>query len=75
MGNKILFPLDAFAEAMDERLALAHADGKQGWNDDCTAEYLSDRLVKNLLDNDLVSVANYCMFLWVRNEKFKLSIS
>lgn len=65
--------VDAFAKAMKEKLALARAKGRSGWNNKatCTGAHLADlfwqHTTKENKDN-YVDLANFLMFLHVRGE-------
>ena len=65
--------VDTFAKAMKEKLALARAKGKSGWNNKatCTGAHLADlfwqHTSKENKDN-YVDLANFLMFLHVRGE-------
>lgn len=55
--------VDAFAEAMKEKLAQARAKGRGGWQT-CPPEKLSRMLREHVQKGDPRDVANFCMFLW-----------
>lgn len=61
-----------FAEAMLARLDQAAREGRRGWRDktDCTPEKLQGDFLAALTraNPNLVSVANYLMMLWHREE-------
>ena len=63
--------VDEFAKAMKEKLALARAKGRSGWNDKeaCSDEYLSYlfyHCLPKLNEGNFVDLANFLMFLHVR---------
>lgn len=55
--------VDAFAEAMKEKLAAARANGRDGWQS-CSPDDLSHMLREHVEKGDPRDVANFCMFLW-----------
>lgn len=55
--------VDRFAAAMKEKLALARAKGRVGW-EQCNPAHLSAMLYKHVEKGDPRDVANFCMFLW-----------
>lgn len=55
--------VDRFATAMKEKLALARAKGRGGWQH-CDPADLSAMLYEHLERGDPRDVANFCMFLW-----------
>lgn len=55
--------VDAFAEAMKEKLEAARAKGRDGWQG-CTPDELSRMLREHVEKGDPRDVANFCMFLW-----------
>jgi hypothetical protein len=61
--------VDAFADAMKEKLAKARAKGRGGWNSEDASNYsLSIGLRNHVLKGDPVDVANFAMFLHQRGE-------
>lgn len=62
--------VDAFAEAMKSKLAIARAKGYSGWEfkEECSAEELSESLRRHVEKGDPRDVANFCMFLYQRGE-------
>lgn len=60
--------VDRFAVAMKEKLALARAKGRGGWNDpaQCSVERLATMLVEHIAKGDPVDVANFAMMLHQR---------
>lgn len=61
--------VDRFATAMKDKLAQARAKGRSGWDDpECSQERLSRMLREHVSKGDPRDVANFCMFLWCRNE-------
>lgn len=63
--------VDRFAQAMKYKLAVKRFEGKSGWYDlaACSAEDLSQQLLKYVERGDPVDVANIAMFLWCRGER------
>lgn len=61
--------IDAFAQAMKNKMALKREQGESGWNDKdlCTDEFLAQLLVKQLSKGDPVDIANFAMMLFTRN--------
>ena len=55
--------VDHFALAMKEKLAIARAKGRGGWQH-CTPAELSTMLREHVEKGDPRDVANFCMFLW-----------
>lgn len=55
--------VDAFAQAMKEKLAAARTKGRGGWQD-CPPQELSRMLREHVEKGDPRDVANFCMFLW-----------
>ncbi len=62
--------VDAFATAMKEKLAVARAKGRGGWDDDEPGmqQRLSDMLRAHVEKGDPRDVANFAMFLHQRGE-------
>lgn len=61
--------VDLFAKALKEKLAIARDKGRSGWSsDECTQEHLSALLREHVEKGDPRDVANFCMFLWMRQE-------
>lgn len=60
--------VDRFAAAMKEKMALARAKGRGGWNDpaQCSVERLATMLVEHIAKGDPVDVANFAMMLHQR---------
>lgn len=64
--------VDAFAKAMKDKLAKARAKGRSGWNDKdtCSDErlvYLFFKHLKKSNDGNFVDLANFLMFLYMRD--------
>lgn len=55
--------VDRFAEALKQKLAMARAKGRGGWQT-CSKEDLSRMLREHVEKGDPRDVANFCMFLW-----------
>jgi hypothetical protein len=55
--------VDAFAQAMKDKLAAARAKGRDGWQG-CSPDDLSRMLLEHVEKGDPRDVANFCMFLW-----------
>lgn len=55
--------VDRFAVAMKEKLAVARAKGREGWQH-CDPAELSCMLREHVEKGDPIDVANFCMFLW-----------
>lgn len=55
--------VDRFAEAMKQKLGLARAKGRDGWQT-CSKEDLSRMLREHVEKGDPRDVANFCMFLY-----------
>ena len=58
-------------DAMEAKLEAKRAQGRGGWNNDCTVEFL-ERLLKEHIDKpwtprNLVDMANFCMMIWNRH--------
>ena len=65
--GKLICSLNAFADAMKERLLQKMAEGYTGWDDPSwTEKSMIEKLNKNVSDGDMVDVANVAMFLWCR---------
>ncbi|MGP3505801.1 hypothetical protein FRC97_19225 [Paracidovorax citrulli] len=61
--------VDRFAAAMKSKLAAARAKGRGGWETaECTQDRLSHMLREHVEKGDPCDVANFCMFLWNRDE-------
>lgn len=64
--------VDRFAAAMKEKLAIARAKGRGGWDDKEDLEvHLSNLLRHHVEKGDPVDVANFCMFLHQRGESIQ----
>lgn len=66
--------VDEFAKAMKEKLAKARAKGRSGWDnkDTCSDErlvYLFFKHLKKANDGNFVDLANFLMFLHMRDTK------
>lgn len=63
--------VDRFAFVMKQKLAVARANGRHGWDDPelCSVEALSDMLHDLVAKGDPVDVANFCMMLKHHNAK------
>ena len=65
--------LNHFAELMIKRFTQKHDEGFRGWDHQAINEYwslcLKERLLKNLVNEDWVDVANLALMLWY-NEGF-----
>lgn len=64
--------VDAFAKAMKHKLALARTKGRSGWNnkDTCSDErlvYLFFKHLKKINDGNFIDLANFLMFLHMRD--------
>lgn len=62
--------VDLFSAAMRQKLAIARSKGRGGWQDrtDCSQERLSHLLHEHIAKGDPIDVANFCCFLWNRQE-------
>lgn len=63
--------VDLFASAMKAKLEFSRKQrGRGGWQDksECTAESLSEMLRRHVEKGDPTDVANFCCFLWNRQE-------
>jgi hypothetical protein len=62
--------VDAFAEAMKQKLAKKREQGYSGWWDkaECPTEFLIEKLIEHVRKGDPVDMANFCMFLFSRSE-------
>jgi len=62
--------VEAFAEAMKVKLAIARSKGRGGWNNDEPGmqQRLSDMLREHVAKGDPLDVANLAMFLHQRGE-------
>lgn len=62
--------VDAFADAMKQKLAEARAKGRGGWQNEveCPHQRLSDMLRDHVAKGDPRDVANFACFLWNRGE-------
>ena len=72
--------VDAFAQAMKEKLAKARAKGRKGWNDKktCSDEYLASNFfqcLKKYNDGNFIDLANFLMFLHVRGASSRILAS
>jgi len=67
--------VDRFAVALKDKLAVARAKGRGGWQEKAmvSADELTDMLVGHLWKGDPRDVANFCMFLWERGERITLA--
>lgn len=67
--------VDRFAAALKEKLAVARAKGRGGWQDKdrVSEEELTDMLFGRLWKGDPRDVANFCLFLWERGEHIALA--
>ena len=61
--------VDKLAEAMKKKLAEKRAQGRSGWDTDCTQQRLSDLLRQHVEKGDVLDVANFCAFLFARGER------
>jgi len=59
--------VDSFACAMKDKLALARAKGRSGWQG-CDPADLSRMLREHVEKGDPRDVANFCMFLWNKDQ-------
>lgn len=64
------FSVDAFADAMKDKMDAARAKGRGGWEDpsQCSADDLSRLLREHVDKGDPRDVANFCMMLHQRGE-------
>ena len=60
--------VDDLAKNMKEKLAKKRQEGYGGWKDNCSQEVLSKLLRDHVEKGDVVDVANFCAFLFARNE-------
>lgn len=65
--------VDKFAQAMKEKLAIARAKGKSGWENKntCSGSHLVDlfwQCTRKQNEGNFVDLANFLMFLHVRGE-------
>lgn len=60
--------VDKLASAMKVKLEKQRSKGYSGWDKDCTQERLSQLLREHLDKGDPVDVANFCAFLFYREE-------
>lgn len=60
--------VDKLASAMKAKLAKQRSKGYSGWDTDCTQERLSQLLREHVDKGDPVDVANFCAFLFYREE-------
>lgn len=63
--------VDSFAVAMKEKLALARAKGRHGWETCTDSATLSEMLREHVEKGDPRDVANFCMFLWFHGFSIK----
>lgn len=63
--------VNEFAEAMKAKLKRARETGMDGWQS-CDIAQLQEGIVRQLDGGDPLDVANYCMFLWHRNETVRV---
>lgn len=63
--------VDRFAAVLKDKLAVARAKGRGGWEDkaEVSGDELTDMLVGHLWKGDPRDVANFCMFLWERGAR------
>lgn len=61
--------VEKLAEAMKQKLAEKRAQGRSGWDTDCTQQRLSDLLRQHVEKGDVLDVANFCAFLFARGER------
>ena len=61
--------VEALAESMKRKLAEKRAQGRSGWDTDCTQQRLSDLLRQHVEKGDVLDVANFCAFLFARGER------
>lgn len=61
--------VDAFAEAMREKLHHRQRQGRAGWDRDDWADECRMALAEHVAKGDPVDVANYAMFLWNMGER------
>ena len=61
--------VDRFAAAMKDKLAKARDAGRSGWQDPAwPVDQIRDALYTHIAKGDPRDVANYCMFLWARDD-------
>ena len=60
--------VEKLAESMKQKLAEKRAQGRSGWDTDCTQQRLSDLLRQHVEKGDVLDVANFCAFLFARGE-------
>ena len=60
--------VEKLAEAMKQKLAEKRAQGRSGWDTDCTQQRLSALLRQQVDKGHAVNVANFCAFLFSRGE-------
>lgn len=62
--------VDLFSAAMRQKLAISRHKGRGGWQDhqECSQHDLSRLLLGHIEKGDPVDVANFCCFLWNRQE-------
>lgn len=62
--------VDTFAAAMKAKMAKQRAKGYGGWDnpEDCTADFLRERLAHHVGKGDPVDIGNFAMMLWNRRE-------
>lgn len=61
--------VDKLVESMKKKLAEKRAQGRSGWDTDCTQQRLSDLLRQHVEKGDVLDVANFCAFLFARGER------
>ena len=61
--------VEKLAESMKQKLAEKRAQGRSGWDTDCTQQRLSDLLRQHVEKGDVLDVANFCAFLFARGER------
>lgn len=59
--------VDAFASAMKDKLALARAKGRGGWQT-CSEPYLAGMLREHVTKGDMRDVANLAMMIHMNRE-------
>ncbi len=69
---KLHFVVSRFSEKMFAKLRKKQDAGDEGWDEPDMKEFLIagflDHLDKPLTKNNLVDIANYCMFLYYQEE-------
>lgn len=61
--------VEKLAVMMKQKLAEKRAQGRSGWDTDCTQQRLSDLLRQHVEKGDVLDVANFCAFLFARGER------